>query len=375
MRSPREGDIQEISARLTQEVRDLEGCTILLSGGHGFLGRYFIALFTELNRHVLAKPCRLIVVDNHITGSGRRSDRAERKAYRFIQQDIIEPLEVEEPIDFVLHAAGLASPQYYRKYPLETLEVATIGTKNLLTLSRQHPLKGFLFFSSSEIYGDPDPGAVPTPESYRGNVSCLGPRACYDESKRLGETLSAIFHQLHGVPAKLVRPFNVYGPGMLETDYRVVPNFASRIIAEKPLKIYGTGKQTRTFCYVTDAIVGFIKALLRGRPGEAYNIGNPTPEVSMLDLAAALERVVGRKLQLELVEYPDFYPADEPQRRCPDISKAIRELGYTPAVDLHEGLRRFMEWATQTYRGAKRQARPGVRDQRAVGVRAMTGRS
>ncbi|MBI2174429.1 MAG: NAD-dependent epimerase/dehydratase family protein, partial [Candidatus Omnitrophica bacterium] len=273
--------------------------------------------------------------------------------FRFISHDIVQPLEFDEPLDYMIQAAGIASPYYYRKYPLETLEVATVGTKQMLQLGMKRALKGFLFFSSSEIYGDPDPQHVPTPESYRGNVSCLGPRACYDESKRLGETLCLIFHERYGIPTKMVRPFNVYGPGMQETDYRVLPNFASRVIARRPLIVYGNGSQTRTFCYVTDAIVGFVKTLLNGTPGQAYNIGNPVPEVSMLDLAKQLQRVVRRPLEVQTREYPDTYPADEPQRRCPDISKAAHQLNYAPCVTLHEGLKRFMGWAEKCYTGSQ----------------------
>jgi len=353
-------DIQEIAARLGEEAKAFAGSTVLLSGGAGFLGRYFSALFAHLNDHVLSKPCRVIICDNLITSGAEGAQPLQHPHITFVSHDVIRPLAIKDPVTYVIHAAGIASPHYYRKYPLETLEVATIGTKNMLALARRHPLKGFLFFSSSEIYGDPDPAFVPTPETYRGNISCLGPRACYDESKRLGETLCAIFHQLHGVPARMVRPFNVYGPGMQQTDYRVLPNFASRIVAGAPLHIYGSGKQTRTFCYVTDALVGFIKALLHGRSGEAYNIGNPVPEVSMLELARVLQEVMGRPLKIELVTYPESYPADEPQRRCPDIRKAAEELGYQPAVSLHEGLARFMRWAQEQYTSspAERARRP-----------------
>ena len=342
------GDIEEIASRLKSDAGAFAGSTILLCGGHGFLGRYFISLFLYLNEHVLQQPCRLIVLDNHIT-SGRLGQAATGVGYRSIRHDIIQPLKIKERIDYVIQAAGIASPYYYRKYPLETLEVATLGTKNLLMLGRAHPLKGLLFFSSSEVYGDPTPSAVPTPETYRGNVSSLGPRACYDESKRLGETLCAIFHQLYGVPATMVRPFNVYGPGMQQTDYRVLPNFASRILAGEPLHVYGDGRQTRTFCYVTDAITGFLQVLLKGRRGDVYNIGNPQPELSMLKLAKTLERVLGRRIDLRLVEHPAAYPADEPQRRCPDIRKATADVGYLPTVTLDEGLRRFMSWAQSSY--------------------------
>ncbi len=348
-----ESDIREIVSTLGDDAAQLAGCTVLLCGGAGFLGRYFSTFFAYLNERVLSRPCQVIVCDNLITSGKLGAATVQEDGFRFLSHDIIQPLAIEEPIDYVIQAAGIASPYYYRKYPLETLEVATLGTKQMLSFGLKHPLKGFLFFSSSEIYGDPDSKHVPTPESYRGNVSCFGPRACYDESKRLGETLCAIFHQLHGVPVKIVRPFNVYGPGMQETDYRVLPNFASRILAGEPLHVYGHGNQTRTFCYVTDAIAGFLQVLLNGTPGQAYNIGNPVPEISMLDLAKSLERVMGRSLDTTLVEYPDSYPADEPQRRCPDITKAALHVGYKPAVDLEEGLRRFMEWAATCYTGAR----------------------
>lgn len=345
-----ESDIQEIVVRLGDEAKAFAGRTILLSGGAGFLGRYFTAVLSALNEHALSKPCRIIVCDNLITGGAVTGGWPA--GVRFLQHDVIQPLKLEEPVDYVIHAAGIASPYYYRKYPLETLEVATIGTKQMLHYGVARKLKGFLFFSSSEIYGDPDPRHVPTQESYRGNVSSLGPRACYDESKRLGETLCLIFHEVHGVPTKIVRPFNVYGPGMKEKDYRVLPNFAGRIKTGQSLLLYGTGRQTRTFCYVTDAIVGFLKTLLYGTPSQAYNIGNPVPEVSMHELAKTLERVLGRRLPVQLMEYPDSYPSDEPQRRCPDISKAALQLNYIPVVTLEEGLRRFMDWALATYTGS-----------------------
>lgn len=346
-------DIEEIAARLGADAERFAGRTILLCGGAGFLGRYFVSVFAHLNDGRLAAPCRVIVCDNLITSGALGERPSGPNGFHFLQHDIIQPLELAEPVDYVIQAAGIASPFYYRKYPLETLEVATAGTKQMLLFGLSQPLQGFLFFSSSEIYGDPDPEHVPTPESYRGNVSCLGPRACYDESKRLGETLCSIFHERHGVPTRMVRPFNVYGPGMQEADYRVLPNFASRIVAGEPLFIYGDGRQTRTFCYVTDAMVGFFSALLQGLPGQVYNIGSPSPEITMLELARRLERVVGKPLEIRMVEYPDSYPADEPKRRCPDISKAALQLTYRPVVPLDEGLKRFMEWAGRAYRGLR----------------------
>jgi UDP-glucuronate decarboxylase len=188
-------------------------------------------------------------------------------------------------------------------------------------------------------------------ESYRGNVSCQGPRACYDESKRAGETLCYIYHTQHGTATNTIRPFNVYGPGMQETDYRVLPNFASRIKSGSPLHIYGDGTQTRTFCYITDALVGFFKVFLKGVPGEAYNIGNPKPEISMIDLAGALKKISSSEIKYDIIEYPDSYPADEPMRRSPDIRKARLQLGFEPIVGFEEGLSRFLSWTDEVYIG------------------------
>lgn len=346
-----ESDIAEIGARLDKEARAFSGKTVVLCGGCGFLGRYFTAVFNHLNATALKKkPVRLIVLDNLITAGKAGAKPPVIPHGRYINHDVSKPFKTSAKVDFILQAAGIASPFYYRAYPLETLEASIAGTKNMLELARKDRAK-LLFFSSSEIYGDPDPKHVPTPESYRGYVACLGPRACYDESKRLGETLCYIYHNHFGTHAAIVRPFNVYGPGMQERDYRVLPNFASRIKAGQPVKLYGSGRQTRTFCYVTDAIVGFMKALVLGAAGEAYNIGNPKPEVSMLDLVKYSGKALGRPVKHVVVEYPDSYPADEPNRRCPDITKASRQLGYDPSVDLEDGLGRFYRWADGHYTG------------------------
>jgi UDP-glucuronate decarboxylase len=345
-----DSDIEEIAKGLGSEADKLAGKTLLLTGGGGFLGRYFQAVIRHLNRLQLAKPCKMITLDNLITKTTKPESNLVDENMRFTLHDVIKPFEIDEHIDYVVHAAGIASPFYYRTYPLETLEVTTTGTKNMLELARRNDAR-FIFFSSSEIYGDPDPKHVPMQESYRGNVAVAGPRACYDESKRLGETLCYIFHEKYGTSTNAIRPFNIFGPGMLEKDYRVMPNFASRIKSGRPLSVYGSGGQTRTFCYISDAMVGFFRTIIRGVPGEAYNIGNPEPEISMLDLVLRIEKVLGRNITHNIIEYPDSYPADEPQRRCPDIRKAQLQLDFQPRVSLEEGLRRFLGWTDQTYTG------------------------
>jgi UDP-glucuronate decarboxylase len=348
-------DVVEIVSKLPiGTLRQLSNKHILLTGGRGFLGRYLSEVFYYLNEHHLRdSPLKVTVLDNLISSGPLGEVNVDYPYFTFIHHNAIEPYPELPSVDFVFYAAGIASPAHYRKYPLETLEVATVGLKHALDLARLKSGCRLAFFSSSEIYGDPDPRYIPTPESYRGNVACLGPRACYDMSKRLGETLVQIYHQQHGVMGTIIRPFNVYGPGMQKTDYRVLPNFASRLSDGLPLQIYGKGSQTRTFCYITDAIVGFLRVLLDGVPGEPYNIGNPKPEISMIDLAQLVGSIYQENLlDFNIIDYPDTYPADEPNRRCPDISKAQQQLGYSPTVSLDEGLRRFFSWTRSAYKAS-----------------------
>jgi len=338
-------DIETIVESIAEESKLLSGKTILISGGAGFLGKYFMGVFHYLNEHVLDEPCRVISVDNYITGE-RDPDFSFYNSEHVLDvwADVSHPLPVREDIDYIIHAAGLASPVYYQKYPLETIESAVTGAKNLLELARKNDIKGFLFFSSSEIYGDPDPSVIPIPETYCGNVSSIGPRACYDESKRLTETICTIYNQRYDIPTKIVRPFNIFGPGMKHNDRRVVPMFIYQALNGNSLTVHGNGLQTRTFCYITDAMAGFFKTLLIGKPGEVYNIGNTENEIPMKDLAALFESLTDGKTSYELIDYPECYPAGEPMRRCPDITKARTELNYEPRVSVFDGLKRTIEW-------------------------------
>jgi dTDP-glucose 4,6-dehydratase/UDP-glucuronate decarboxylase len=215
-----------------------------------------------------------------------------------------------------------------------------------------HALRGLLFFSTSEIYGDPSPDMIPTPETYRGNVSCTGPRACYDESKRYGETLCVTFARSLGVPVRIARPFNNYGPGLRIGDGRVIPDFARDLLVGEDVVMLSDGSPTRTFCYVADAVVGYVKILVLGRDGEPYNIGVDGREVSMTELANRLV-AIGREMLdyqgsvVHRVSPETAYLVDNPNRRRPDIRKAASELGYAPRIELDEGLRRSLIW----YRG------------------------
>lgn len=353
-------DLKQVTRRITREARVFEGKTILMSGGAGFLGRYVIGTIDRLNKVVFHNPCRVICVDNFITGRKHRLFEGMDESYiELMEQDITKPLHIPSRVDYVIHAAGLASPVYYKKYPIETIESAIFGAKNLLELARTKRAKSFLFFSSSEIYGDPDPNFIPTPETYRGNVSSIGPRACYDESKRLGETLCMTYYDVYRTPIKIIRPFNIFGPGMRPDDYRVVPTFLSRALLKKPLPVHDEGNQTRTFCYITDAVVAIIKVLASTSNGEVYNIGNDENEINMMSLAQMVTELFGGRITIQKINYPPSYPKDEPRRRCPDLTKIKSKLGYAPIVDLHTGLARTLRWFAQEFH-----------DQGAKGIRA-----
>lgn len=342
-------DIEEIYDRNRQLLESLSGKTVVITGAAGFLGRYFLGVFAKTNDS-LAEPIRLIGIDSYITSNHPDLDASIRAIpnLEWIHGDAAIASQLPEKFDYILHAAGIASPQHYRANPLLTIDVTINVTRALLEKAKNDDSR-MVFFSSSEIYGDPSPENVPTNEDYRGNVSSRGPRACYDESKRLGETLCWVYQTYFGTHVSVVRPFNVYGPGMMPTDYRVLPNFAASISRGERLSVYGTGKQTRTFCYITDAITGFLKVLVEAKEPDVFNVGNPSPEINMLDLVSEISKVTGNNLLLELQDYPNTYPGDEPNRRCPDISRLETLVGFFPEVGLQEGLTRFFDWTASNY--------------------------
>lgn len=343
-------DLDIIIDEIKEEAKKLEGKTLFVSGGSGFIGSYINATLLLLNKKIFKKKCRVISIDNYITGTKKNFlIDINDKNFQFMDSDVRIPVITNEKIDFIIHAAGLASPFYYKKYPLETIESAVLGARNLLELARISKAESFLFFSSSEIYGDPDPKFVPTPETYAGHVSSVGPRACYDESKRLAETLCVTYHEKYGVPIKIVRPFNIYGPGMKHTDFRVIPTFIYNGLRGKNLPVHDKGIQTRTFCYITDAIIAVFKVLLNGKPGETYNIGNDKPEISIYELAEIVSSLIGKDAKPKRKDYPENYPAGEPQRRCPDLTKIKTQLGYEPKIDLKIGLSQTIKWFKEAY--------------------------
>jgi nucleoside-diphosphate-sugar epimerase len=350
-------DLEYIQRNLAEEIPCMYGKNLLITGGAGFLGYYLVNAVLHWNRSIpQSKQIQVTVFDNFIRGMPDwLAELSKNGNLALVRHDIANPLPSDiGHFQYIIHAASIASPTYYRKYPIETMDANVNGLRFLLeygkALGEKHsPLDGFLFFSSSEVYGDPGADNIPTPESYCGYVSATGPRACYDESKRYGETLCVNFARQHDIPVSMARPFNNYGPGLKITDRRVIPDFARDILDGRDIVMYSDGTPTRTFCYVADAIVGYFKILTRGRSGEAYNIGTERPEVSMADLAGRLAAIAAERFDYKgtvicQTSRESEYLVDNPNRRCPQIDKARSELAYEPGISLDEGLRRSLIW-------------------------------
>lgn len=341
-----EQDVREITDNIKEISGALEGKTILVTGGAGFIGAYILDVISFLNENSFKTPCSLICLDNLIVGDEHRiSHLKDKKYFKFIKHDIAKPFSYEGKIDFIIHAASIASPPFYRQYPIETIDANVLGTRNLLQLGIEKKIKSFLYLSSSEVYGDPLPGNFPTPETYRGNVSCNGPRACYDEAKRIAETYCVFFSSKHGVPAKIARPFNLYGPGMRINDKRVIPDFVDNALRGQPITMYSDGSDQRTFCYISDAITGFLKILLSDSNGEAFNVGNASEEISMMQLAEMMRKIFENKIDIVRMESAEKnYTKDNPKRRIPDLTKIQTLLKYEPKINMETGLKRSIEW-------------------------------
>jgi len=350
-------DLDFIRENLSHELPRLHAKHLLITGGAGFLGYYLVQSILHANQSLdAARQVRVTVFDNFIRGLPEWLQALKgNENLTLVRHDITNPLPDDMPdFQFIIHAASIASPTYYRKYPIETMDANVNGLRFLLEYSKRQkqrgiPVEGFLFYSSSEIYGDPSPEHIPTPETYHGCVSTTGPRACYDESKRFGETLCVNFARQHDLPIAMARPFNNYGPGLKISDRRVIPDFVRDILDNRDIVMLSDGSPTRTFCYVADAVVGYYKILTAGKAGETYNIGSEAPEVSMADLAERLA-AISRELfgyrgkVVRQASEEKNYLVDNPNRRCPDIAKARRELGYAPGIELDEGLRRSLIW-------------------------------
>ena len=349
-------DINLIIENCQDELKSLSGQNLLITGCAGFLGYYFSLVFAQWNLNNSEKvSCTL--QDNFMRGKPDWLQNLNSIPKITIEKhDVLMPYQNFDYMN-IIHAASVASPIIYRKYPIETMDANVIGLRNLL--DHQYKFKNqekintnFLFFSTSEIYGDPSHDQIPTSEDYNGNVSCTGPRACYDESKRFGETLCVNFTKQRDLRTVIVRPFNNYGPGLKLDDGRVIPDFCSSALKDQKITMFSDGSPTRTFCYITDAISGYIKALIKGKDAKSYNIGTEKPEISMLELAETISEtyntLFNKKCEIVFTKNEDNeYLTHNPNRRCPDISLARKDLGYNPNIELLNGLENTLKWYSQ----------------------------
>ena len=302
--------------------------TVLITGGAGFIG-------SHLCDFLLNKNFKIICVDNLITGNKKNIEHlSNNQNFKFINQDISKHIAINENLDYILHLASPASPVDYQKIPIQTLKVGSLGTHNTLGLALAKKAK-YLLASTSEVYGDPL--VNPQPETYWGNVNPIGVRGCYDEAKRFSEALVMAYHRIHQVDTKIARIFNTYGPRMRKSDARVVPNFINQALKGKPMTVYG-GKQTRSFCYVSDMIDGIYKLMISD-VDDPVNLGNPD-EHSVLEFAEIVKKLTHSNSKIVFKSVP----VDDPRVRCPDISLAKKKLKWEPKVELEEGLKSTVEW-------------------------------
>lgn len=338
-----EEDLEKIKQSLIGLSDKIKDKTFLITGGAGFLGSW---ICDSLN----VFGAKIICVDNLITGSIKNiSHLINQKNFKFIQHDITKPINIEENVDYVIHMASIASPPIFQRRPLETLNANVFGTINLLEFSKGKKVKTFLFTSTSEVYGNPPDNAIPTPETFPGLVYSFGPRAMYDEGKRAAEAyIYSFFEQYKEPSVKIVRIFNTYGPRLdFNSDNvsyaRALSKFLNQAINNKVIEIYGDGNQTRSFCYITDQIEGLIKFLLTDSGERVMNIGNDK-EITIIELAQKIINATNSNSKIVLNAKPNYNLTHDPTRRCPDITRARKILGFSPKVSLEEGIKRTFLW-------------------------------
>jgi len=328
-------DIKAVVDSLSNEEIGFEDQTILVTGGAGFLGSWICDVLVGLGGRVLC-------LDNMSSG---RKDNIEHlldsDQFTFIEHDISTPIFFDEKIDAVLHFASRASPLEFTKFSIQILKANTLGTWISLGIAKKHKTR-FVLASTSEVYGDPDPKYIPTPETYFGNVNPNGVRSCYDESKRVAEAFTTAYRLQHELDTRIVRIHNTYGPRMRTGDIygRVVTRFIDQSLTGKPLTVFGDGMQTRSFCYVSDMIIGILKAsFLSGLAGEVINVGSNI-EIRIIELAKTILSMTNSLSEIEF--HP--LPPDDPKRRCPNTSKAARILHWQAGIRLEEGLLKTIKW-------------------------------
>jgi UDP-glucuronate decarboxylase len=308
---------------------------ILITGGAGFLGSYMCEALIKSN-------ARVTCLDNLVSGLPSNIEHLKgNENFNFIEHDISKPINFENELDLVIHMASRAAPFEFDKYPIQILKANTLGIWIALGIAKKHNAR-FVYTSTSEIYGNPDPKFIPTPETYNGNVNPIGPRSCYDEAKRAGEAFVIAYEHEHKIDTRMARIFNTYGPRMRADDIygRAVPRFIDQALKGEDITVFGDGSQTRSFTYASDQIEGLLRlATVDEAEGEVINIGN-NKETSILEMAKLIKELTNSSSKITFHPLPE----DDPQRRCPDISKAKEILGWEPKVSLEEGLKNTIEW-------------------------------
>jgi UDP-glucuronate decarboxylase len=335
--------IYQISKKINFErINKCKIENILINGSSGFIGTYLInSLLMNKKRKIriygIDKFKPNILVNN-------------KNYFHFYKKDLmnLRLFKFKKKLDLIIHLAGIPSPTYYKKKPFETFYLNCELAKIFLDLAYKKKSK-FVYFSSSEIYGNPDKNNIPTKENYEGRVSSVGDRSCYDESKRAGETYTKMFKDIYGTDCKIIRPFNFYGEGMKQNDKRVIPQFFNTGINLKKIMPFSNGRQTRTYCHIIDAIPQIINVCFFGK-SFIYNIGNDKNEISALMLAKKIKKTLNDKVtRIKKINYPKFYPSNEPLRRCPDISKIKKEFNYKPSITIDKGLKLFSKYALKIF--------------------------
>jgi UDP-glucuronate decarboxylase len=314
--------------------------TILISGANGFLPAYLVETFLTLDESFNTSVIAL--VRNRQKVEARFSHHLNNPRLRIFVQDVSVDFDLDDKIDFIIHAASQASPKYYGVDPVGTLSANVLGTINLIKLAQKNNVESFLFFSSGEVYGQVKPEEMPVKENVYGTLDCTNVRACYGESKRMGENICVCYHAQYGVNAKIIRPFHTYGPGMALDDGRVFADLVANIVNKQDIILKSDGSAVRPFCYLTDAILGFLTVLLKGENAQAYNVGNPDQEYSILELSNILVGMYP-ELHLKVIANKPItdsnYMKSPIVRNTPDIEK-IRQLNWSPKVSVQEGFRR-----------------------------------
>jgi UDP-glucuronate decarboxylase len=334
-----EEDVNSLVGSLDAEGVSFRGKSVLVTGGAGFLGSWICDVLVK-------QGAQVICVDNFSSGQSENVGHlVGLDNFRLVEHDISKPIVFDEKIDVVMHLASRASPFEFGRFPIQILKANTLGTWIVLGIAKKHKAR-LVYASTSEIYGDPDPAYIPTPETYNGNVNPVGSRSCYDEAKRAGEAFVTAYRTQHGLDNRIVRIFNTYGPRMRPGDLygRVIPRFIEQAVNGQPITVFGDGMQTRSFCYVTDTVMGLLLLATSDKAeGEVVNVGN-TQEITILELAKRIREIT--KCESDLTFHP--LPEDDPRRRCPDTTKLENLVKWKPEINLEKGIQRTIGWFSTT---------------------------